>query len=118
MTNRDLEIIHFLTDSLNYRILRKLLDSDEPYSFSRMARDCKINKSQAKNRLLKFLELRLVDWHLDKPKYENQRFTKCYTQIFTIKPSLRSRLNDFIDIVDGLVQPKIRQIPTTQILKK
>lgn len=104
----ELQKAHFLTDEINFKIIKFLLSRSDGVSFKDVADHCKISKGIAKYRLQKFTELYLCLVNIETPIHERQKLTKTYKLLFMLRPKLRSSLNNFVEYIDEVCMKKIR----------
>lgn len=103
MDIKALELAHFLTDPINYKILKFLLQQHEAVSNREIGKRCKLKRTTAIQRVDNFVSMRLLEVHIATRKYETQKVRKDYMRIFFIRPRIRQKLNNFVDLIESKI---------------
>ncbi len=106
--NNEIRKLHFLTDEINFRILRILLEQSEGISIIDIANKIGITKAITKGRLQKFTEKHYCIVNLDITKFETRRLTKSYKLMYMLRPNLRLPFNNLVELIEKLCLQKIK----------
>lgn len=99
-TQYAMNLLHFLSDEKNYQILKFLLNQHEQVSNREISIAVKMKRTTCLLRLKKFVSFGLLEIHVATMKYEQEKKRHDFMLMYYLKPRVRTKMNEFVDILE------------------
>ena len=106
-----LNLIHFLTEETNFKLLCFMLEQHEVVSLQEIAKGLEVPRTTARRHVTWFVERFLIGVAVATPRTEND-IISCYKTRYMLHPKLKNAMNNFVDMMITPIERQVKKIET------